>query len=395
MKKEKPWVIYSVGAQFAAKCGIGFTAYNAVRWGAFKSGYLSKVICQSYRKSEIPDEKIVSFPWLRYLILPFRAAQMIFKWDWICPFPYSDKLYAWLAAKKVDDCNIIHSLMGYSKWSIKKARKIGAAVIIDCASSHPQNQKNILEEEYSKYPTDSKTATDKQIKRLDDELRAADYITIPSDFVEKSFIEQGFPKEKLIKIPFGADIKKYSMEKKNKSNKFTVLYVGTIQLRKGTHYLLQAWEELNLKNAELIVVGRIWPDIHKVIEPYKKNPTIRFVGFAPPKEYHQQSDIFVCPSLEEGSAGVVYESMASGLPVITTFNSGSIIRDGKDGFIVPIRNVEAIKEKIMYFYKNPEQIKKMGLSARKYVEKFTWEGYGAKLSKAYEKVLEKHNEKRK
>jgi glycosyltransferase involved in cell wall biosynthesis len=387
--KEKPKVVYSIGAQFAAPCGVGYTAYTAVRWGAFKSGYLSKLICQSYIKSEVPKEKIISFPWLRYLILPFRAVQMIFKWDWICPFPYSDKLYSWLAAKKVSNGNILHSWMGYSKLAIREAKKRGMISIVECASSHPALQREILKEEYSKFPTDSTVATDEQINRLDTELREADYITIPSDFVEQSFIERGFPKEKLIKIPFGADINKYSTLKKKRSNKFTVIFVGAIHFRKGLHYLLQAWRDLNLKNAELIVVGRIWPDIHKALEPYKKIPGVKWVGFAKPKEYYQQGDIFVCPSLEEGSAGVTYEAMASGLPVVTTFNSGSIVRDGKDGFIIPIRNVEAIKKKILYFYNNPQQIKKMGQSARKYVEKFTWEDYGAKLSKAYEKVLEK------
>ncbi|MBA7713935.1 hypothetical protein ES703_122946 [subsurface metagenome] len=62
-------------------------------------------------------------------------------------------------------------------------------------------------------------------------------------------------------------------------------------------------------------------------------------------------------------------------------------RDGEDGFVIPIRDVKAIKEKIQYFYDNPEEIKRMGRNAREYIEKYTWERYGDGLVKAYEKIV--------
>lgn len=73
------------------------------------------------------------------------------------------------------------------------------------------------------------------------------------------------------------------------------------------------------------------------------------VGAVPRQEIAKQyawADVFVLPSICEGSATVCYEALASGLPVITTPNSGSVVRDGLDGFIVPIRNSEAIREKL-------------------------------------------------
>jgi glycosyltransferase involved in cell wall biosynthesis len=210
----------------------------------------------------------------------------------------------------------------------------------------------------------------------------------PSDFVYDSFLKYGFKKSQLIKMPYGVDIKKFTSPKNKKVNKkIRFVFVGSIQLRKGIQYLLQAWKELNLENAELIVVGRVWPDAQEIIKKYSGLKNVKFMGFAKPEEILKDSDIFVSPSLEEGSALTCYEAMVSGLPVIVTYETGSVVRDKKEGFIIPAGNIKSLKEKINFFYNNPKQIDKMGKLARKYIKKFTWEDYGKRLGKFYQEIL--------
>jgi glycosyltransferase involved in cell wall biosynthesis len=96
--------------------------------------------------------------------------------------------------------------------------------------------------------------------------------------------------------------------------------------------------------------------------------------------YFQQADVFVYPSLHEGSALAIYEALASGLPVITTPNSGSVVRDGLDGFVVPIRDVEALKEKIVALCENGDMRKEIECNARRRSEQFTWEAYRRRLA---------------
>ena len=87
---------------------------------------------------------------------------------------------------------------------------------------------------------------------------------------------------------------------------------------------------------------------------------------------------------------VQLQAMACGLPVICTTNTGGedIIRNGKEGFVVPIRDVEALKEKILYLYNNPEKCKRMGYNAKKMVrENFTWDYYGDRIIKKYKEIL--------
>ena len=377
-------VIYSIGSTFGG-VGIGNLASRAGR-GIEKNKALYKLICLDYKKTSIPKEKIKSFWPLKYLFwYPLKGLQryIFTKYN---PYLFLDNFYDFMSLIHVKKCDIFHSWRGHSYRAIKKAKRLGAITIVENASSHPITQSKILQEEYKKYGLKFSAYKKKSLSRAIKELENADYITIPSDFVEKSFLDNGFPKKKLIKIPFGVDIKRFSPKKSKKDDKFRAIFVGSIQLRKGVQYLLQAWDELKLKNAELIVVGRVWDDAKEIVKQYKENPSIKFPGFMDLKEIYSESDVFVFPSIEEGSALVTYEAMASGLPIITTFNSGAVTRNGKDGFIIPIRDIKVLKEKIKYFYDHPKQIEKMGKSARKYVEKFTWEKYGDNLVKEYKKI---------
>ena len=111
-------------------------------------------------------------------------------------------------------------------------------------------------------------------------------------------------------------------------------------------------------------------------------------------KHYSQGSVFAILSIEEGLALVQPQAMACGLPIICTTNTGGedIIREGVDGFIIPIRDTEAMKEKISYFYEYPEECVKMGQSAKEYVTgKFTWDNYGKAMFEAYENILAKKN----
>ncbi|WP_423792416.1 glycosyltransferase [Methanocaldococcus indicus] len=85
----------------------------------------------------------------------------------------------------------------------------------------------------------------------------------------------------------------------------------------------------------------------------------------------------------------VAEAMATGLPVIVSNNVGikDIIKDGKSGFIVPVMDTEILKERILYFYENRDEIKRMGKNSRKQIEKYSWERFGDKLFINLKQVL--------
>jgi glycosyltransferase involved in cell wall biosynthesis len=85
----------------------------------------------------------------------------------------------------------------------------------------------------------------------------------------------------------------------------------------------------------------------------------------------------------EGSAKTTYEAMAAGLPVVTTRNAGSVVRDGRDGFIVPPRDPRAIRDKLLLLRGNPDLARAMGVSARERIASFSWESYEDKVLSLY------------
>jgi len=384
-------VIYSSSSIFGGH-GVGSVAYYTVL-EAYKRGMIDKILCFDYELREIKPEKIIAFRFLHHLLrYPLRAIQKFF-FKTFDQDRYKSAIYDFLVSKKINNCDIFHGGATTCKKSLIKAKKNGAICILDYWSTHILKQNELMEEEYKLLGKKWFFNSEKTRRQVLDEFEIADYISIPSNFVYQSFIEKGFPKEKLIIIPFGVDLKKFSTFKDKKDNKFRVIFLGQVTIRKGIHYLLKAWKELNLKNAELIVVGNICDDVRGIVNKYKNDKSIHFEGFKDSQECYKESDVFVFPSIEEGSALVTYEAMASGLPIIATTNTGSIARNKKDGFIIPIRDVNALKNKILYFYNNPKEIERMGKNAREYVKDFTWERYGKGVIKMYEMALKKKNEK--
>jgi glycosyltransferase involved in cell wall biosynthesis len=287
--------------------------------------------------------------------------------------------------------DIFVGLSSCSLYSLRRARRMGAKTVLERGSSHMLYQRKILTEEYRKFGMEKEVVHPKVVERELTEYQEADYISIPSHFVKETFVRQGIPPAKLIQTPYGVDLSNFHpVPKQDKI--FRIIHCGALSLRKGIPYLLQAFSELRLKDAELWLIGSITEEIKPFLAQFA-SPAIVHKGPFPEKDLHQyysQGSVLCLASIEEGFGMVTVQAMACGLPVICTTNAGAadIIREGQDGFILPIRDVDAIKEKILYFYENPEACRNMGESARLRVQAgFSWSDYGHKMIAAYQKIL--------
>ncbi|MGI8502019.1 MAG: glycosyltransferase family 4 protein [Hassallia sp.] len=281
---------------------------------------------------------------------------------------------------------------GYNFWSLHKAKELGAKTIIERGSSHMHYQTEILKEEYEKWGlkfTETHPGVyEREIKSYDD----VDQIAIPSLFVKRTFLEQGIPENKLIHVPYGTSLAEFYPVPKE-DNIFRVIHCGALSLRKGVQYLLQAFYELNLPEAELWLVGSIAPEIEPFLAKYQSDRII-YKGKQPQNQLrwlYCQCSVFCLASIEEGLAMVQPQAMACGLPVIHTTNTGGedIVRNGIDGFCVPIRDVEALKEKILFFYENPDKQDQMGRNALEQAHmSLSWDDYGEKIANAYLQIFQ-------
>lgn len=227
-----------------------------------------------------------------------------------------------------------------------------------------------------------------KLERKEQEIQLADHIFVPSSFVQNSLLEAGVKSEKISVIPFGAPID-YFNPKPKKDNLFRALFVGRIAPRKGVHYLLQAWRELQLHEAELLLVGindfpEGWLNQYIDIIRYLKS-----VPHSSLNEYYSAASVLVFPSLVEGLALVQLEAMACGIPIITTPNAGGsdIVTDGVEGFVVPIRDLEVLKEKLEWCYRHPQELAEMGRAARRKAEQLTWDLYRQRLANRVQELF--------
>lgn len=208
------------------------------------------------------------------------------------------------------------------------------------------------------------------------ELRSfqkVDEILVPSDFVY-SEISDLVPDKPIHTVYFGTNIGLSKIERCAKSENIKFCFAGVINKRKGIEYLLQAWLELDSGNCELHLCGRVYPEIRKILSQTGYENVV-CPGFVDTTEYFNECDVYVFPSLLEGSSKSIYEAMSAGLPVICTTESGSIVRDGIDGYIVEKCDVSALKQKMQCFIDRPHSISRMGKSARQKVEEYSWDKY--------------------
>jgi glycosyltransferase involved in cell wall biosynthesis len=291
------------------------------------------------------------------------------------------------------DTDIFVGLSSGSLHSLRRAKRLGAITVLERGSTHMLHQRQVLTEEYERLGIKATIVHPMVVDKELAEYREADFISVPSQYVKRTFLDQGIPENKLIQNPYGVNLTNFFPVPK-KDNVFRVIHCGTLSIRKGLHYLLQAFWELNLPKAELWLIGALTKEIVPFLKKYL-SPAIVLKGHLPERElhtYYSQGSVYCLASIEEGLAVVQAQAMACGLPVVTTTNTGGedIVRNGVDGFIVPIRDVDALKEKILYFYENEAARRAMGASALDRVkEGFTWKDYADRMINHYQKILNK------
>ncbi|MDP8235642.1 MAG: glycosyltransferase family 4 protein [Candidatus Erginobacter occultus] len=377
-------IVITVGGQFHA-----FELARQLE----KRGYLEQLITgypvRRPGRFDLPPGKVVSLP----------AGQLIYRgWQRLPPairglgnpvFRVSE-LFDRRASRRLAGGDLLIGWSSFSLHTLREAKRRGMKTVLERGSSHILFQREILEEEYELLGCSGELPHSAIVEKELREYAEADYIEVPSSFVRESFIRQGIPGEKIIRGFRGVDLDQFRQIPGDDSI-FRVIFAGKICLRKGIQYLLRAFSDLALPRSELLLIGAIADEARPVLSRYRG--TFRCLGSQPRSElprFFSRGSVFVMPSIEEGMAVVQLQAMACGLPLICTTNTGGedLIEDGVEGFIVSIRDVEAIKEKLLLLYREPERRKDMGEMAKSKVTRgFSWDDYGDRVTGEYRRII--------
>lgn len=357
-------------------------------------GHLNRLIT-SYPSFEagnygVPKEYVKSLPHLELLK---RGWSRVSPW---VPFDGGDFLvnrgFEWNAAQHIpDDTDVFVGWSGAAERGLRKAKKLGAVAVLERGSGHIEHQRDLLREEGERFGVEVRLPGSQVVEKEKREYERAEAIVVPSRFAKKSFCEYGVDETKLVRIPYGVDLDEFRKVKK-KDDIFRVIYAGRMSLQKGVHYLLKAFSELELPDAELWLVGKKRPDIIPFFEKYKE--WYRHLGHKPQNqlfEYYSQGSVFVLNSVQDGFGMVIPQAMACGLPAICTEHTGGpdIIRDGTDGFVIPPCATEELKKKLLRCYENRGECREMGRKAQARVRhSFRWGDYGDRVVESYSHFLQ-------
>jgi len=338
----------------------------------------------------LPRESVKTFPYLHapYMRLIPRSTPVRQFWEW------QDKLwFDRYVALRLPECDIFCGLSGSALYSGRLAKSRGIKYVCDRGSSHIRVQDRILREEYDRQGIEFSGVDPRVIGREEAEYEVADIITVPSTFALNTFVESGVDRRKMRVAPYGVDLKAFFPCVQRSESKFNVLFVGSVTVRKGIGYLLDAFQKLQCSRKHLTLAGSVSPELENTVKRVRDQDQISVLGHVQQRrlmEIMSASHVMVLPSVEEGLALVQAQAMACGCPVIASESTGAqdLLTDGREGFIVPIRDPDAIADRLQKLADNPDLRLRMSDAALRRVKSIGgWEQYGEKMFQIFSEAF--------
>lgn len=334
---------------------------------------------------DVPADRIRSFPWfaLRRMAQSGRARTPDDRYR--CWLDANREFGSRVVARGLRGADAVYVFNGAGLEILRHARERGLRTMVEQTAAPVEIDEGLLAEERRRWPGweyagASRAAWGPMAERERREWDLADVILCGSEYVRDGLEQAGGPIENAAVVPYGVPVEMLSPRAPRADDgELHVLFAGTICLRKGIPYVMEAARRIGSRRVRFRAVGPIGVadaaarELRSVVELPGAVPRSRM-----PEEY-AWADVFLMPSISEGSANVCYEALGRGLPVVTTHNAGSVVREGVEGFLVPPGDAEAIAGRIEELAANRELRREMGIAARKRAEEFTWKKYQERL----------------
>lgn len=297
---------------------------------------------------------------------------------------------------EIEDISAIYAYEDGALASFRAARKLGIQTIYELPIGYWRSYRELMADEASLNPEWAVTLqgrgdSNEKLRCKDEELALATDIVVASRFVRGTLLKAGCLKAAITILPYGAPTKIFARRARNpRDGSLKVLFVGALSQRKGLSYLLQAVKRLGPK-IDLTLVGHRAAECRALDQALQVHRWIPSLSHDAVLEEMSRHDVMVFPSLFEGFGLVILEAMSQGVPVITTPNTAApdFLSDGVDGFIVPIRDVEAIVEKLELLMLDRDCLAAMSQAAVRKASLCSWEQYRHRVANTVRQAMTK------
>ena len=279
--------------------------------------------------------------------------------------------------------------------TFKAARCLGLTTIYDLPIGYWRAARLIFEEERDLQPEWACTLTGLQdspakLARKDEELQLADQVIVASAYVRSTLLDHQACSAPVAVVPYGAPAPLLEPPATSRTGPLRVLYVGALGQRKGLSYALEAIDSLGMKVSLTLIGNPSSSSCKPLVSALGRHSHIASLPHHQILEQMRQHDVLLFPTLFDGFGLVITEALSQGLPVISTVHSGApeCIRDGVEGFIVPIRHSQAIAERLQQLADDRDQLAAMRQACLRRADELSWAGYEEGLRLAVGQALQ-------
>ena len=235
-----------------------------------------------------------------------------------------------------------------------------------------------------------------KVRIEEEEFQLADRLLCPSDFVARTFREEGYPEEKLARHQYGYDQKAYfpNREPRDPGRGLTMLFVGGCAPRKGLHYALEAWlKSPACSQGKFLIAGAFIPGYAEKLAPMLSDPSVQVLGHRNDvAELMRKSDILILPSIEEGSALVTSEARGSGCVLLVSEAAGAICTHMVNALVHRVGDVETLAGQIAELHRDRGLLERLRAASLSSLSQLTWTAAGTKLLEAYRETIAMHEQ---
>jgi glycosyltransferase involved in cell wall biosynthesis len=342
------------------------------------------------RITELPPEKVESLPTgelLRLLVGRLDRSGRLTDLVWARTEPAFDRAVA--RRLRPGQHTGVYGFEYSSLATFSRARALGIPVYYDMPAPEPRFVQQLLDAEIAKFPSlhtayHAHTAVreESRIARRRAEWDAADLVIAASRFTRDSFARAGLDTSKVRIVPYGAPVPAPRDQAlaggSTPDARMVFLWSGTFSIRKGAHYLLEAWRAHHFgRHARLRVFGAqgLPPELLAHLPE-----GVEFGGSIPRDElmhHYQTSDALLFPTLCDGFGMVATEAWSRGLPVITTESAGAadLLKPRENGLLLRPGSATAIAETIAWCLDHRSELRAMRESALATAAAWQWADY--------------------
>jgi len=388
---DKPLrVLYSFPHKLGAEriCNTAWQQVNGLAAAGADVTVLTGSICRSLPEQVKVRTTLSWNPWKK-LRIPYR----------LLGFLRACLLHDWLVSRQLralaDKIDLVHAWSPAARRTIGEAARLGIATFLERPNAHTRFAYEVVQRECDllgvALPPKHDHAYNAQVLRVEEEeYRLADCLLCPSDFVVRTFLDQGFSRGKLARHIYGFDEKIYFPDPKPRDphRGLTMLFAGVCAVRKGLHYALDAWLQSPARlDGTFLIAGEFLPAYAKRLSSLLAHRSVKVLGHRNDvPELMRTSDIMILPSIEEGSALVCGEAIASGcVPLVSDASSG-ICEHMENSLVHQVGDVITLAKHITLLHQDRALLARLRTAGLRGAPEITWTATGQKLLRLYQSV---------